>query len=232
MPWSVQTWVPGDVATPDEPAHSVTFAHDLAQFIHDVRGIPTRGRTFRGSGRGGHLPDHDAWVATCLERSRSLLDVEPLRRLWAQLRDLPANPGGHVMTPGDLTPGQRPDRRRAPRRRHRRRRSWPRRPSPRPGRRMASARHGSTSCVTGRPGQQRSGVGARRGLGAGASPRRHLVLRRHQPRDEFNGPTHTPTAYHSPSNHRIGRSLWDGTTLARGLLTASGRSFGWRQRAR
>jgi len=105
MPWSVQTWVPGDVATPDEPAHSVTFAHDLAQFIHDVRGIPTRGRTFRGSGRGGHLPDHDAWVATCLERSRSLLDVEPLRRLWARLRTLPSSPGGDVMTHGDLTPG-------------------------------------------------------------------------------------------------------------------------------
>ena len=63
------------------------------------------GRTFGGSGRGGHLPDHDAWVATCLDRSQSLLDVEPLRQLWARLRPLPPTPGGEVMTHGDLIPG-------------------------------------------------------------------------------------------------------------------------------
>ena len=105
LPWSVQTWVAGTVATQQDPAGSVAFAHDLAQFIRDVRAIPTRGRTFRGSGRGGHLPDHDAWVQDCFERSRSLLDVEPLRRLWARLRTLGPSPGGHLMTHGDLTPG-------------------------------------------------------------------------------------------------------------------------------
>jgi len=52
LPWSVQTWVAGTVATQEDPAGSVAFAHDLAQFIRDVRAIPTRGRTFRGSGRG------------------------------------------------------------------------------------------------------------------------------------------------------------------------------------
>lgn len=105
LPWSVQTWVPGTVATQEDPAGSVAFAHDLAQFIRDVRAIPTRGRTFRGSGRGGRLPDHDAWVQDCFERSRSLLDVEPLRRLWARLRTWGPSPGGHLMTHGDLTPG-------------------------------------------------------------------------------------------------------------------------------
>jgi aminoglycoside phosphotransferase (APT) family kinase protein len=96
------------VATPDHPACSVAFAHDLAEFIQGVRTIPTLGRTFRGSGRGGHLPDHDAWVATCLDRSQSLLDVEPLRHLWARLRTLPPTPGGAVMTHGDLIPGNNP----------------------------------------------------------------------------------------------------------------------------
>ncbi len=105
MPWSVQTWLPGTVATEADPAHSVALAHDLADFIRDVRAIPARGRTFRGSGRGGSLPDHDAWVETCLDRSRFLLDVEPLRRLWARLRTVPTSPGGHVMTHGDLIPG-------------------------------------------------------------------------------------------------------------------------------
>src|SRR3954454_8965113 len=60
LPWSVQTWVPGRVATPD--GNPIGFAHDVAEFIGGVRAIDTRGRTFSGAGRGGHLPDHDAWM--------------------------------------------------------------------------------------------------------------------------------------------------------------------------
>lgn len=104
-PWSVQTWLPGAAATPDEPAGSTAFAHDLAEFIHGVRAVPTRDRTFSGPGRGGHLPDHDTWVAACLDRSLALVDTEPLRRLWARLRTLPPSPGGDAMTHGDLIPG-------------------------------------------------------------------------------------------------------------------------------
>jgi aminoglycoside phosphotransferase (APT) family kinase protein len=102
LPWSVQTWLPGTVATPD--GQSEAFAHDLAEFIEGVRAIDTRGRTFAGDNRGGHLPDHDAWMETCLQRSEALLDVPPLRRLWAALRELPRE-GGDVMTHGDLIPG-------------------------------------------------------------------------------------------------------------------------------
>ena len=102
IPWSVQTWVPGTVATPD--GHSPAFAHDLAEFIQGVRAIDTRGRTFPGEGRGGHLPDHDGWMETCFERSEGLLDVPRLRRLWAEFRELPRE-DGDVMTHGDLIPG-------------------------------------------------------------------------------------------------------------------------------
>ena len=102
MPWSVQTWLPGTVATPD--GQSEAFAHDLAEFIEGVRAIDTRGRTFAGDNRGGHLPDHDAWMETCLRSSEGLLDVPPLRRLWAAFRELPRE-GGDVMTHGDLIPG-------------------------------------------------------------------------------------------------------------------------------
>jgi aminoglycoside phosphotransferase (APT) family kinase protein len=102
QPWSVQTWVPGSVATPD--GHSEAFAHDLAEFIHGVRAIDTGGRTFDGDNRGGHLPDHDGWMETCFARSEGLLDVPRLRRLWAALRELPRE-GGDVMTHGDLIPG-------------------------------------------------------------------------------------------------------------------------------
>ena len=102
LPWSVQTWVPGTVATPD--GHTEAFAHDLAEFIHGVRAIDTRGRRFAGDGRGGHLPDHDGWMETCFKHSEGLLDVDRLRRLWAELRELPRE-DDDVMTHGDLIPG-------------------------------------------------------------------------------------------------------------------------------
>jgi aminoglycoside phosphotransferase (APT) family kinase protein len=105
LPWSVQTWVPGTVASVGDPGASVAFAHDLAEFIRDVRAIDTRGRTFEGKGRGGDLRSHDAWMATCFARSEGLLDVPRLRRAWASLRDLPRGSAPDVMNHRDLIPG-------------------------------------------------------------------------------------------------------------------------------
>ena len=102
MPWSVQTWVPGEVATPD--GHPEAFAHDLAEFVRGVRAIDTQGRTFAGNNRGGDLPSHDAWMETCFEHSEGLLDVARLRELWSELRVLP-HEDPDVMTHGDLIPG-------------------------------------------------------------------------------------------------------------------------------
>ncbi|WP_239162617.1 aminoglycoside phosphotransferase family protein [Paractinoplanes rishiriensis] len=105
LPWSVQTWVPGEVATSADPGRSTFFARDLAEFIQAVRTIDTRGRRFGGGGRGGHLPDHDEWLETCFQRSHDLLDVHPLRRLWQKLRELPRGDYPDTMTHGDLIPG-------------------------------------------------------------------------------------------------------------------------------
>ncbi|NJC69228.1 aminoglycoside phosphotransferase family protein [Planosporangium thailandense] len=105
LPWSVQTWIPGIVATDEDPAESVAFAHDLAEFIADVRAIDTGGRTFRGHGRGGDLRSHDGWMETCFRRSEQLLDVARLRRIWADMRTLPRGETRDAMTHGDLIPG-------------------------------------------------------------------------------------------------------------------------------
>ena len=105
LPWSVQTWVPGVAATEMDPGGSAAFAHDLAEFITGVRALDTRGRVFRGTGRGGDLRSHDAWMETCFQRSEELLDVARLRRVWARLRDLPRSGAADVMTHGDLIPG-------------------------------------------------------------------------------------------------------------------------------
>lgn len=104
LPWAVQTWVPGTTADHDDPSGSIAFALDLAELIAAVRSIPTRGRTYGGAGRGGDLRDHDAWMAECFARSEGLLDVPRLRRLWAEVRDLPRT-APDVMSHADLTPG-------------------------------------------------------------------------------------------------------------------------------
>ncbi|WP_405617562.1 aminoglycoside phosphotransferase family protein [Streptomyces sp. NBC_00076] len=105
LPWSVQTWLPGVVADDEDPGESVAFARDLADLIGDLRAIDTRGRTFAGSGRGGDLRSHDAWMETCFTRSEQLLDVPRLRRIWAALRELPRGAAEDVMAHCDLIPG-------------------------------------------------------------------------------------------------------------------------------
>ncbi|RKR91942.1 aminoglycoside phosphotransferase (APT) family kinase protein [Micromonospora pisi] len=105
LPWSVQTWVPGTVATDADPGGSVGFAHDLAEFVEGVRAIDTQGRTFAGSGRGGELTSHDEWMETCFSHSGRLLDVPRLRRMWSGLRRAPRPTQEDVMTHGDLIPG-------------------------------------------------------------------------------------------------------------------------------
>lgn len=104
LPWSIQTWLPGTTATDDDPGNSDAFAHDLAEFILELRALDTRGRTFTGSGRGGDLASHEAWMQTCFARSTQLLDVPALRQLWEKLRDLPRR-SPDAVTHGDLMPG-------------------------------------------------------------------------------------------------------------------------------
>jgi len=104
MPWSVQTWLPGTIASDADPSGSDAFAEDLAAFIAALRKAETRGRHFSGEGRGGVLTDHDDWIATCFEESTGLLDVPRLRQVRSHLRELPRT-GADVMSHGDLIPG-------------------------------------------------------------------------------------------------------------------------------
>jgi aminoglycoside phosphotransferase (APT) family kinase protein len=104
LPWSVQTWLDGTIATDDDPSTSVPFARDLAEFVTGVRSLDTRGRAFRGEGRGGDLRDHEEWVELCITKSTALLAEQALRALWAEFRELPRT-ASDVMTHGDLIPG-------------------------------------------------------------------------------------------------------------------------------
>lgn len=103
LPWLIQTWIDGEVATPAGLSGSSVFALDLARLITTLRKADLRGRTFDGRGRGGHLPDHDGWMEECFSRSEQLLDVARLRRMWAGFRELPS-PKREVMSHKDLIP--------------------------------------------------------------------------------------------------------------------------------
>jgi aminoglycoside phosphotransferase (APT) family kinase protein len=104
MPWSVQTWLPGTVASDADPSGSDAFAEDLAAFITALRNADTRGRIFSGTNRGGVIAHHDDWMAKCFEESEGLLDVPRLRQMWSHFRELPRT-SADVMSHGDLIPG-------------------------------------------------------------------------------------------------------------------------------
>ncbi|WP_076476285.1 phosphotransferase [Williamsia sterculiae] len=101
--WSVQTWVDGVTATPTSVASSDAFAADVASLIHEVRAADIYNRSFTGSGRGGTLTAHDAWVDECLRRSDHILPVDELRRAWTRSRLLPRE-DADVMAHTDLIP--------------------------------------------------------------------------------------------------------------------------------
>ncbi|MGO2821362.1 MAG: phosphotransferase, partial [Brachybacterium tyrofermentans] len=118
MPWSVQTWVPGDVADADSVASSDAAAEDLAELLATLHATPTQGRRFTGLGRGGDLAAHDDWVQQCLERTHELLeetetpghaghisaaDLDELAARWSRWRSLDRS-GPDVMCHRDLTP--------------------------------------------------------------------------------------------------------------------------------
>ncbi|MFC9690323.1 aminoglycoside phosphotransferase family protein [Kribbella sp. NPDC056951] len=104
LPWSVYTWLDGTTAYDADVAGSVGFAEDLARFVLALRAEPTEGRVFTGSWRGGVLTSHDEDVADGLERSRGMIDVDALAKLWATLREAPRTEPD-VWTHRDLMPG-------------------------------------------------------------------------------------------------------------------------------
>jgi aminoglycoside phosphotransferase (APT) family kinase protein len=103
LPWSVQTWVNGTIASDDDASESVAFAVDLATLVAALRRVDTAGRRFSGVGRGGELRDHDEWVELCIRNTERLFEVAGLSERWSYFRDLP-RAAPDVMTHGDLIP--------------------------------------------------------------------------------------------------------------------------------
>lgn len=104
LPWTLQTWLCGQVPSNTSHAASGAFAGDLAALIAALHSWDICGRTFGGTNRGGDLRDHDAWMRECITRSAGLLDTHALRALWSRFRELPRE-DSDVMSHTDLIPG-------------------------------------------------------------------------------------------------------------------------------
>jgi len=103
LSWSVQSWLPGTVASRTDSGASVAFARDLAVLVTALRQADTGDREFPGGGRGGDLRDHDDWVETCIRESATMFDSQRLEEMWTYFRVLPRT-SPDVMTHGDMTP--------------------------------------------------------------------------------------------------------------------------------
>jgi aminoglycoside phosphotransferase (APT) family kinase protein len=103
MPWLLQTWVPGNIASPRSADNGDALAADVVALIHQLRMADTRRRPFSGRGRGGALKSHDEWMERCFRESEGLLDTVRARELWSWFREL-TDAQTLVMSHTDLIP--------------------------------------------------------------------------------------------------------------------------------
>lgn len=101
--WSLQSWVPGEVADPHRYSASAALADDVAELILALRAVDAGGRVFDGRGRGGEPRDHDEWMAHCISRSSGIVDASEVASLWERLSGVPAS-GPQAMSHRDLIP--------------------------------------------------------------------------------------------------------------------------------
>lgn len=104
--WSVWTWLPGETVQPDRVADLDGFARDLAVLVQEMHGIPTGGRTWDGTCRGGgHLLEKDDWVRHSTARSTHLVDPAEVTRAWEDALGAAAFNGPVSTIHSDLMPG-------------------------------------------------------------------------------------------------------------------------------
>ncbi len=103
-PWSMQTWVEGEVADPVALAGSDRFADDLVCLWGTLRSIDVSGERTRGYGRGDVLAPFDEYVRDGIERSRGIIDASAVSRVWRELMPLSA-PHRLAFSHTDLIPG-------------------------------------------------------------------------------------------------------------------------------
>lgn len=108
LPWSVCTWLDGNVADPGRIADPVAFAADLSAFVRALRVIdPAGGPAPRSanSGRGAPLAVRDGAVRAALARLEDTIDVAAAAAIWEDSLRAPSWSGPPTWIHGDLNAG-------------------------------------------------------------------------------------------------------------------------------
>ena len=100
-PWAVYTWLPGGNPPPGV-GDSVGLAHDLAEFIRELRAIDLAGPECR---RGRPLSTQDEPTRRGLSQLEGTIDVQAATSVWVAALAAPEWSGAPVWAHGDLLPG-------------------------------------------------------------------------------------------------------------------------------
>ncbi|MBS0473291.1 MAG: aminoglycoside phosphotransferase family protein [Proteobacteria bacterium] len=108
LPWSIVTWIEGEIAEPDRLADPHRFAIELAAFIRALRAIDLEGGPpprQGNSGRGVPLSRRGAAMRAALAASQDVIDVRSAERIWEESLHAPQWNGPPCWIHGDLNPG-------------------------------------------------------------------------------------------------------------------------------
>ncbi|HEX6446190.1 MAG TPA: aminoglycoside phosphotransferase family protein [Streptosporangiales bacterium] len=103
--WAAYRWIPGAPVTSAPVRDLDALARDLAGFVRALHAVPTGGRRWDGSGRGGPLGGLDGDVRAALAASARLTDTVRLGELWSRCLAAAPHPGPDVWIHADLMPG-------------------------------------------------------------------------------------------------------------------------------
>lgn len=99
--WSVQQWVPGDMAAPEAMEDPIAFARDLAAFVRRLRGVDVTGAP-PAHNRARPLAAYDEATRATIESARHLVDADAALAVWEEALAAEPHTGPPVWVQGDL----------------------------------------------------------------------------------------------------------------------------------
>jgi aminoglycoside phosphotransferase (APT) family kinase protein len=99
--WSVCTWLPGDIATPDHLGDAHETADDLARFVRGLQSIPADGGP-SPDGRGEPLATLDETTRDAITKLGHAIDTPRIEDAWDAALDASGWSGPSVWIHGDL----------------------------------------------------------------------------------------------------------------------------------
>lgn len=107
-PWTVVSWVPGQLPVDRHPTTQTRLAHTLGRFVRSLHSLDTFGLV-SGSGEWGYRAGEpvteqiDAWAQSASEGLADLFDPRLVREAWRRVRDVPPSSGQACWVHTDLS---------------------------------------------------------------------------------------------------------------------------------